>query len=365
MKKVVLLHQREVLHYRVAIYNRLDTYLSERGWQLVVIAQGVQPDTPHDVRFSLRAVEAGTVEVLRAVHRERPEAVIMFVNAREKYLFPVLISLRFAGIPAIYWGHGLDLEDKDSRLKRLVYKVEHSLCDALLLYSEDLRQYIAPRWHRKTFIARNTIDTSLLRFSGLPPDEIRARHGIETTRNIICVGRLQRRKRIDDLVDAFQRISHNGYGLILVGSDTDGCLRNVRHPRIYHLGALFGDQVTQLLEAADVSCMPGHVGLGIVDAMFYGLPFVTEDVDHAPEIMYLKHGVNGYMVPAGDVNALAGKLELLLKDDTLRARFSAAAKRTVAQEASVELMLAGFGDALEYVVGGDGRANGRPGSHCS
>ncbi len=356
-KKVVLLHQREILHYRVAIYNRLSEHLRRHGWTLVVLAQGVQKDSPHPVNFALQTVEARSGPILRALKAEAPQAVILFVNARERYLFPVLFWLRWRHIAAIYWGHGIDLEDKGSLIKRIVYGLEHRMCDALVLYSEDLRRYISPGLHRRTFIARNTIDTSLLKRSGRPAADILAAHGINTRRNIICVGRLQRRKRIGDLVAAFERLDGNEYGLILVGPDADGCVKDVAHPRIHKLGPLFGDQVNGLLEAADVYCMPGHVGLSIVDAMFYGLPFVTEDVDHAPEIMYLKDGVNGYRVPAGDIDMLAARLNALLKDDALRAQFSTAARRTIETEASMELMFAGFVEALNYVVQDGARAS--------
>lgn len=352
MRTVVLLHQREIQHYRVAIYNKMSVYLRERGWHLVVLAQAVEPNSPHEVKFDLELVRAKTAHLLSALRRLSPQAVILFVNARERYLFPVLLWLKWVRIAAIYWGHGIDLEDKGSHLKRWVYGLEHRLCDALVLYSEDLRQYVASRLHRKTFIARNTIDTSLLRLTGAPAATVLAKYGIHTRRNIICVGRLQRRKRIGDLVAAFERVPGEDCGLILVGADTDGSVTDLQHPRIFKLGPLYGQQAAELLEAADVYCLPGHVGLSIVDAMFYGLPFVTENVDHAPEIIYLKDGVNGFMVPAGDITALADKLNLLLSDDRLRAQFSDAARRTIEREASLEQMFAGFSAALTHATRG-------------
>jgi glycosyltransferase involved in cell wall biosynthesis len=352
VKTVVLIHQREVLHYRVAIYNRLAQFLQEQGWRLVVIANGVQRGSPHAVRFELRDTPRNTQAILAAVRRERPAAVILFVNASEPYLFPVLLTAKLRRIPVIYWGHGIDLEDKSSRIKRLIYSTEHALCDALLLYSEDLRRYVAPRFHAKTFVARNTIDTSLLARSAEPKQAILARYGINTPCNVICVGRLQRRKRIADLLQAFERIAVNhDYGLILVGPDEDGCLDAVSHPRIFKMGPLYDRSVADLLGAADVYCMPGHVGLGIVDAMFFGLPFVTEDVDHAPEIMYLRDGVNGYKVPPGDIEQLAARIGGLLADEQLRARFSAAARETIERDASLERMFGGFAAALRYVSG--------------
>lgn len=88
---------------------------------------------------------------------------------------------------------------------------------------------------------------------------------------------------------------------------------------------MYGDKAISLLSARDVYCLPGAVGLSIIDAFFCGLPIVIENVRHGPEICYFKDGVNGFMVGKGDVLDLAEKVELLLDDDDLRRRFSEAA----------------------------------------
>ena len=350
MKTVVLVHQREILHYRIAIYSRLSEYLTQRGWRLVVLAQSLQANAPQELAFHLRLVEASTIEICRTIRSERPDAVISFVNSKELYLFPMLLFLKAARIPAVYWGHGTDLEDKNSLVKRFVYASEHALCAAVLLYSENQRPFLSSSARAKSFVARNTIDTSSLRGTGRQRVAVLADFDIRTSRNIICVGRMQRRKRIPDLIEAFERLHDADCGLILVGPDADGCLAGLSHPRIYALGALYGTTVSDLLEAADVFCLPGHVGLSIVDAMHCGLPFVTEDVDHAPEIMYLKNGYNGYIVPAGDIETLAERLGRVLTDAELRLRMSAAARQTVREEASLERMFSGFIAALEHAV---------------
>ena len=360
MKSVVLVHQREILHYRITIYNQLAAYLSRRGWDLTVLAQSLQPDTPQQPVFRYQLVEAATIAICTAIRAKRPDAVISFVNAKERYLFPMLFYLKASGIPAIYWGHGIDLEDRKSHLKRAVYAFEHALCGAVLLYSENQLADLTPHARAKAFVARNTIDCSLLSSSGLKPASILESHRINTHRNVICVGRMQRRKRIHHLIEAFERLERDDCGLILVGPDDEGSLSGVVHPRIYRMGPLYGTHLHDLLRASDVYCLPGHVGLSIVDAMYFGLPFVTEDVDHAPEIMYLKDGVNGFIVPADDVDALVNRLTLLLTDDALRQRMSSAAKETILKEASLEKMFSGFLAALDHVA-----KNGPDTSHIS
>src|SRR5690606_2575078 len=135
--------------------------------------------------------------------------------------------------------------------------------------------------------------TTLLRRRYPDKERTLAAHGIGTRRNVICVGRLQRRKRIDQLLAAFASVRLSDAGLILVGPDTDGLTLGIRDERVVWTGPLYGAELQMLMECADLYCMPGHIGLSIVDAFFFGLPVVTTDVDHAPEIAYLEHGVNG------------------------------------------------------------------------
>lgn len=362
MRTVILVHQREVLHYRIAIYNELARYLAARGWRLVVFAQSLQPDAPHLPTFEYRLVKASTTAICRAIWKERPSAVISFVNAKELYLFPMLLFLKAARIPAIYWGHGVDLEDSSSIVKRIVYAAEHALCASVLLYSENQRPFLTSAARAKSFVARNTIDTSLLVGTGRDRTTVLASYGIGMSRNVICVGRMQRRKRIPDLIAAFERLGDADSGLILVGPDVDDCLGGVTHDRVYITGPVYGAALNDLLQAADVFCLPGHVGLSIVDAMHHGLPFITEQVNHAPEIMYLQDDVNGYIVPEGDVEALADRLRRLLTDDQLRQRMSAAARKTILEEASLERMFAGFSAALDHAAGSR-RVRGSPGDN--
>jgi len=72
-----------------------------------------------------------------------------------------------------------------------------------------------------------------------------------------------------------------------------------------------------------------------------GLPVVTEAGLQPPEIHYLAEGRNGFIVPENDVAALKEKMLLLLRDDALHARFSAAAREDIMRDASIERMFSG------------------------
>jgi len=79
------------------------------------------------------------------------------------------------------------------------------------------------------------------------------------------------------------------------------------------------------------------------------LPIVTEDGAESPEIMYLKEGVNGFIVPKGDVQQLAARLQLLLEDEEMREHFSHEAKKEIMTNGHINIMCKGFSDALQFV----------------
>jgi len=353
MIRVLLIHGGEIPHYRVPIYSYLSTYLKDYGFSLAVISDGIQSDNPHNVDFEFTAMPLSTSRITQFIKKHRTEVIIGFMNLRHLYLFPTyLIAKVLMGKKLIYWGHGLDLADTAAPIKNFAYAVEQGICDAIILYAEHLKKYVPKCYHKKIFIANNTLYNE---YPGLSPgttrESVLSQYGIKTKKNIICMGRMQKRKRIDILVEALNYTNRKDIGLILVGPDTDEILDNIEGANIYKLGPIYCDSRFDLLAAADVYALPGAVGLSIVDAFHCGLPFVTEEGDESPEIMYLKNGINGFMVSQGNIQELSEKLLFLIDDEEVRKRFSYEAKKEIQENGSMEKMCAGFREALYYTVG--------------
>lgn len=352
MTRVLLLHGGPIPHYRVPVYNHLSRYLGVRSFALSVASDGIQPGNPTAIQFDFVEMPLSTRSVGRLVRRGRYDVLIMFVNMRHRYLFPVyFVAKGLLRRKMICWGQGRDLLDPHARLKNALYATEHALCDAIILYAEHLRKYVSARFQDKIFIANNTLALS---YPGLAPgrrEKVLESHGIRTRKNIICVGRFQRRKRIDKLVEALRLIGRPDIGLILVGPDSDGILGEFEGEHIYRLGEMYGNDRLDLMAAADVYCLPGAVGLSIVDAFHCGLPFVTEAGDESAEIAYLRNGENGFVVPRGDVPELARRLQQLLDDEELRAKFSQAARREILVNGHIDRLCEGFVEALRYATG--------------
>lgn len=150
------------------------------------------------------------------------------------------------------------------------------------------------------------------------------------SRTLVCVGRLSAQKGQMLLVDAFARLRKRGIDarLVLVG---DGELRAAVETRIAHHG--LGDrilitgwqeeaQVREHLLAARAFVLPSFAeGLPVVimEALALERPVISTYIAGIPELV--RHGENGWLVPAGDVDALAAAMNEALDAplDTLRA----------------------------------------------
>jgi glycosyltransferase involved in cell wall biosynthesis len=138
------------------------------------------------------------------------------------------------------------------------------------------------------------------------------------TRNFVCVGRLCEQKGQLLLIDAARRLLERGeqFGLIFAGdgesrSDLEALLdRHKLRDHIKITGWLSGKQVRDELISARALVLPSFAeGLPVVimEAMALKRPVISTFVAGIPEL--IKHGQQGWLVPAGDVDELANAMQ--------------------------------------------------------
>jgi glycosyltransferase involved in cell wall biosynthesis len=144
--------------------------------------------------------------------------------------------------------------------------------------------------------------------------------------HVLFAGRLSPEKGVLELVEAAR-----GLPLVVAG---DGPLR----PRVPGaLGFVPHDELVHLYGRAAVVACPSHrEGYGVVcaEAMAHGRAVVATAVGGMRDLV--EDGVNGLVVPVGDVPALRAALERLLGDGDLRRRLGAAARETARDRLSWE-----------------------------
>ena len=225
-----------------------------------------------------------------------------------------------------------------------MYNLTYFIFDGIILYTPAEKPKLWKRFHHKITFANNTLDMSNLHIQE-SREEIKYRYNIKTPRVILTTGRLHSRKKIELLSEIFIKNYKNSSEVswILVGPDlSDEVLSAINGiENIHFLGPVYNrKKMAEIFSISDVYCVPGALGLGIVEAFYWGLPVLTTDVNHGPEAYYLKNNLNSLM--ARDQEELALMINEVLRDDNKRKSLSENARIAFSEEATLDKMFEGF-----------------------
>ncbi|HET8945060.1 MAG TPA: glycosyltransferase family 4 protein [Dehalococcoidia bacterium] len=186
---------------------------------------------------------------------------------------------------------------------------------------------------------------------------------LDGKRNILFLGRLEKRKGLPFLLEAYAKIKAEmpETRLIVVGGDGGlraVCERYVAQNRladVVFVGYVSDEDKARYFKTADVYCAPntGAESLGIVllEAMAAGTPLVASWIEGFADL--IKEEQEGLLAPPRDSEALAGALRRMLSDDGMREEMGKAASRT-AQAFSWERMSGQVLEFYEETVAGRG-----------
>jgi glycosyltransferase involved in cell wall biosynthesis len=231
---------------------------------------------------------------------------------------------------------GLPRQGLKAMLHQPLIGALYSLCDRLLAIgsrnSEFYKAMGVP--HNKIFLVPYTVDNDRFMRGALSVGktaEIRDRYHIPHDHTLVLyAAKLVARKRPCDLLEAARRVSKtvaNPFTIMMVGSgELEQKLRDFCHEHLLNnvvfTGFVNQSDLVDYYSASDVFVLPSEVepwGLAVNEAMCAGLPIVaSREVGCVPDLV--QDGVNGFTLPAGDVEGLARALQLLITDKELRLR---------------------------------------------
>jgi glycosyltransferase involved in cell wall biosynthesis len=177
---------------------------------------------------------------------------------------------------------------------------------------------------------------------------------------ILYASKLQRRKRADDLLTAFAKLvdrdwaSGKPYLLFAGDGEQRTELETAARPLgedVRFLGFRNQSELPALFGLCDVFVLPSLAepwGLVVNEVMSAGRPvIVSDEVGCWPDLV--RDGVNGYVFPAGNADALAACLEQLLADEALRASMGRAGWDIIDQW-DFRRVVAGLREALAAIT---------------
>jgi len=291
--------------------------------------------------------DAATIDVQLA----RPYDVIHILFERCAYrLLPQLLAR--SSTPVVY-GKGYDLGGMYRLNEGLRWQADESMlmsCDRHTFTTPQLASGYAVDPGRTTVLRKAADVEQFQRL--LDPD-------VSTPLRVVCVANLHPRKRLGDLILAFEQIADclPGATLRFVGG---GSAIEADRLRTLATDRRLGDRVSLAgvttdvaaeIAASRVVALPSScegVPTALLEGMAAGRPVVAANVGHVSSIV--DDGVEGFLVAPGDILSLAERLLRLLSDPGLAAAMGSAARARAASH-DVRVVARILLDTLREVAG--------------
>ena len=280
------------LLYRIPRYGRqlalMDVFKKEQPDRIIAFM----------IPGAVRAIKAS--RMIRERDSSRPEANI-----------PVVSCVRYDP----YEAYG-----QPKARRKLLSVLKHSY--RIVCQTEDQKSFFEGESEEKCRVIFNPISDS---FCVEPYKGIRKKM-------VVSTGRLVDFKRFEDLISAFMRIAdkYPDYQLTIYG---EGPYRKTLEEHIDELEKTYPDVKTRVFLPGDRSNVADAIkdasvyvlsSLGegmpnsLMEAMALGLPVVATDCSGGGPASLITDGVNGRLVPVGDIDKMASVIDELLSDEDIR-----------------------------------------------
>lgn len=326
-----------------------------RGEGVEVVCLGRRPGRDWRAAWRLaRELRARAVEVIHA-HQYTP---FFYAALAKRLSFPRAPRL-------IFTEHGRHYPDIVSRLRRTANRVLlHHSADAMnacCAFSADSLHRIDGFPARRVEVIENGIDLSRY-YPAANRNALRRGLGLDPGRRYLaCVARFHPVKDHATLLQAFARVApaRKDVDLLLAG---DGPLRGELESLVERLGITgrvrflgVRSDVPELLRAVDgftLTSVSEAASLTLLEAMASRLPVVVTAVGGNPEIV--RDGVEGLLVPRGDVAATAGAFLRLLDDPGAAATMGEAGRARVEERYQLSRTIDAYEQLYQRMAGRTG-----------
>jgi GalNAc-alpha-(1->4)-GalNAc-alpha-(1->3)-diNAcBac-PP-undecaprenol alpha-1,4-N-acetyl-D-galactosaminyltransferase len=292
-----------------------DAYPLDPRVHRVHLALAEPASRPAVVGFLWRCVTG-----LRALFRRvRPDVVVSFITSMN--VMTIVAGIGLGGRVVVSERMHPELDATVTRTWRVLRALTYRFADVVVAQTRDAAAWITTRVG-----ARAVVIPNLLRELPEPPS---AREPV-----VLAVGRLAHQKGFDLLLEAFARVVPQapGWQLVILGEGPElEALQKLRD----RLG--LSSRVTFAGFVRDIEAWMGRAALvvqpsrfegfpnAVLEAMGMGAAVISSDCKAGPSDL-ITDGIDGYLVPVDDIDALASRIGELMGSPVLRERLGTRAR---------------------------------------
>ena len=287
--------------------------------------------------FTARIPFTWQTGVISRLFKKDYDAVIFLGSIYHLAYIVAIPILKLFKVPIIFWTHGF--LGKDSRPIFLLRHFLYSQANAIMLYGNKAKKYFRfGKFYKNSLIKviYNSLDYSganKFHYTDKQLIELKTIFFKNELPVVIAVGRLTPVKRMDKLIKALHESieRHNKhFNILIVGAgESMGSLQELvdryrLNSFVNFVGPVYGDEVYKYLQIADLSVIPGNVGLSAMHALSAGIPVISHDNFDVqmPEHEAIIEGLTGSFYNENSIDDLVEKIHswIFSKDKCLEAK---------------------------------------------
>jgi glycosyltransferase involved in cell wall biosynthesis len=287
------------------------------------------------------------IKILRtAIINSKPDAIISFLDITN---VTTLLATKWLKIPTIV----SERNDPNSfpiiSIWKKLRQWTYPFADAVVVQTQRALKYFSPQLQSQIYIVPNPVL--------LPSKNDNLAKKLLNKPSLIAMGRLEKQKGFDILLQAFTKIKdyYPEWTLTILGEGTlREELENLREKlglsdRVYFPGRV--NNPTQFLKQANIFVMSSRFeGFpnALCEAMACGLPVISTDCPSGPREI-IRDGVDGILIPNEDVTALAAAMERLMGHEEER-KYLASYALEITNRFSLEKVMNNWEEILQKVT---------------
>jgi glycosyltransferase involved in cell wall biosynthesis len=335
MKKLAFITRNMKAGGAERVISQLANYFSQKGIQCIIVTLD-KDEVFYQLDSSIKVYAIGKKsnnkyndkflrykELRRYINIEKPDIVLALPEEIGIFVIPALMG---TNIPVIVSERNNPWVMPWKKETRLMRKLFYPFASGFIFQTEQSASFFSERIRNKGVVLPNPLDLNRV------PESWKGERRYE----IVSAGRLVRQKNFSLLIKAFAKFhkTYPEYVLNIYGEgELKEDLQNLAASILPEGSFSFPGNTSELLErirgasmfvlSSDYEGMPNV----LIEAMAMGIPVISTDCPAGGPAELIENGINGLLVPVGDVDALSEAMCYLVDMKKVAAQLARNAER--------------------------------------